>query len=113
MKAITKKRVASLLAVTVSFAAGASVASAQFIDPLNVTTLEDLLVIILNTVVTIMFPIIVLMIVYTGFLFVSAQGNPTKLASARQALKWTLIGALVVLGAKALSLAIAATIKTL
>ncbi|MBP9749679.1 MAG: hypothetical protein KBD21_03035 [Candidatus Pacebacteria bacterium] len=72
--------------------------------------LYDLLVKILNAVVYILFPFIVLMIVYTGFLFVTAQGNATKITQAREALVWTVVGALVVLGAKAIALAIEATV---
>ncbi len=84
----------------------------QFENPLQSDTLEEFLLAILNVVVYIMYPIIVLMIVYTGFLFVAAQGNPTKLQEARRALIWTVIGALVVLGSKALALAIKGTIQS-
>ena len=84
---------------------------AAFDDPLSAGTLWDFLVAILNAVIYILFPIIVLMIVYTGFLFVSAQGNPTKLQDARRALIWTVVGALVILGSKALALAIRGTIE--
>ena len=85
---------------------------AQFTNPLQSATLEDFLLAILNVVVYIMYPIIVLMIVYTGFLFVSAQGNPAKLQEARRALIWTVIGALVILGSKALALAIKGTVQS-
>ena len=83
-----------------------------FCNPLQSATLEDFLLAILNVVVYIMYPIIVLMIVYTGFLFVSAQGNPAKLQEARRALIWTVIGALVILGSKALALAIKGTVQS-
>ncbi len=75
--------------------------------------LYDFLVKILNAAVYILFPFIVLMIVYTGFLFVTAQGNATKITQAREALVWTVVGALVVLGAKAIALAIEATVEDL
>ncbi len=80
-----------------------------FISPVE-GDLYDLLVKILNAAVYILFPFIVLMIVYTGFLFVAAQGNATKITQAREALVWTVVGALVVLGAKAIALAIEATV---
>jgi hypothetical protein len=83
-----------------------------FRSPLQSATLEDFLLAILNVVIYIMYPIIVLMIVYTGFLFVSAQGNPAKLQEARRALVWTVIGALVILGSKALALAIKGTVQS-
>jgi uncharacterized transporter YbjL len=47
-------------------------AGGAFINPLGEVTLYEFLYLILNSVVYIVFPFIVLMIVYTGFLFVSA-----------------------------------------
>ena len=52
-------------------------------------------------------PIIVLAIIYSGFLFVAAQGNSEKLGEAKKALLYTLVGAAILLG----SLAIAELIK--
>lgn len=66
---------------------------------------------IISSVVYILFPILVLMLVYTGYLFVAAQGNPAKLQEAKKAFVWTLIGGFVVLGAQALSMAIKSTIE--
>lgn len=86
---------------------------AQFENPIAAGNLYDLLVAILNSIIYIVFPIIVMMIIYTGFLFVSAQGNPSKLEEARRALLWTIIGAIVILGSKALALAIQATVKNI
>jgi hypothetical protein len=53
------------------------------------------------------------MIVYVGFLFVAAQGNEEKIRSARSALVWTVIGGLILLGAKAIALVIEQTVSTL
>lgn len=82
-------------------------------DPLGNITLYNFLFTILNAVIYILFPVIVLMLVYTGFLFVAAQGNPAKIQEARRALVWTIIGALVLLGAKAIALAVQATVDDL
>ncbi len=66
---------------------------------------------ILNLITTTIGPIvIILMLVYTGFQFVVAQGNSTKIEEARRMLLWTVIGALILLGAEAISLAIRATV---
>jgi hypothetical protein len=81
-----------------------------FTNPLAQNDLRGFLLAILNSLIYIIFPIIVLMIVYTGFLFVAAQGNESKLSEARRALLWTVVGGLVVLGSVALALAIEATI---
>jgi chitodextrinase len=65
---------------------------------------------ILRAVMYILFPVIVMMFAYTGFLFVSAQGNESKLTEAKRALFWTVIGALVFLGALVLTFAVKATV---
>ena len=51
-------------------------------------------------------------IVYSGYLFVSAQGNEQNLQKAKDSFKWVLIGGAILLGAQVLSSAILETIKT-
>jgi hypothetical protein len=104
---------AALILVGLFVSTHAAYAVDKFMNPLGNITLYDFLLLILNALIYILFPIIVMMIVYTGFLFVAAQGNPAKLEAARKALIWTVIGALIVLGSKALALAISATVKSI
>jgi hypothetical protein len=85
----------------------------EFCNPISYNDMESFLLAIVNAIIYILFPIIVLMIVYTGFLFVKAQGNPAKLSEARTALMWTIIGGLIVLGSYALAIAIKSTIATI
>lgn len=84
-----------------------------FQNPLKYRDIYSFLAAVLDVLITIAFPILVLFIVYTGFLFVAAQGNETKLATAKKVLLWTIIGALLVLGAAVLSRAIQGTVKEL
>jgi len=67
-------------------------------SPLNVNSIQELLVAVLGYLVQVGTVIIVLMMVYIGFEFVLAKGNPTKLQKAREMLLWTIIGALIILG---------------
>lgn len=76
-------------------------------------SLESFLNNILDFVIRIGAIIVVLMLVYVGFLFVTAQGNETKITEARKALLWTVVGALILLGAKAIALGITATVQAL
>jgi Type IV secretion system pilin len=94
------------------FATGCNKAT-EFCNPITQGSLQAFLEAILSSVVYILFPIIVLMVVYTGFLFIRAQGVPAKLEEARRALVWTLIGGAIILGALALSKAIEATVKAI
>lgn len=87
--------------------------SGRLENPLNVSSLPDLLKAILGGVVEIGAILLTVMIVYVGFLFVAAQGNEEKIRSARSALVWTVIGGLILLGATAISEVIQATVGTI
>jgi len=54
---------------------------------------------LLGIVVRAGIPLVVLALVYTGFRFVEARGNPEKLSKAKNLLLYTVIGSAVVLGA--------------
>ncbi len=66
---------------------------------------------ILNIVIDIGIPIVTLAIIYSGFLFVQAQGNPEKLETAKKTLVYTLIGATLLLGSYVLANAIGSTVN--
>ena len=87
----------------------------KLLNPLRseFSTLDKFLTGLLDVLVQIAFPIIVLAVIYTGFLFVVARGNKDKLEEAKRAFLWTVIGGLVVLGAAALSKAIEGTVNQL
>ena len=84
------------------------------VNPLGAnTTLMSLLQRILDFVIQIGAIIVVLMLVYVGYKFVVAQGEPGKLSEAREMLLWTVIGALILLGAKVIATGIEATVNAL
>lgn len=84
------------------------------INPLGAgTSLSKLISDILQFVVYIGSIIVIFMLVYVGFKFVVARGEPGKITEARQALLWTVVGALILLGAEAISLGIQATVQAL
>lgn len=61
----------------------------------------------LGTVVAVFF------IIYSGFLFITAQGDPPKLQTARKAFLWTVVGTAILLGSWLLATAIKGTIDQL
>lgn len=85
------------------------------VNPLgdDTSTLNDLLAKILNVVVQIGVVVLTMMLVYCGFLFVTAQGNPENLSKARSALIWTIIGGFLVLGASVIAEAVKSTVEAL
>lgn len=68
---------------------------------------------ILKSIVYLLTPVVVIMLLYSGFRFVTAQGNEEQLATAKKALLYTLIGAAIIIGAEGLSRAIGETIRQL
>ncbi|MCA9354804.1 MAG: hypothetical protein KC877_04765 [Candidatus Kaiserbacteria bacterium] len=63
--------------------------------------LKTLLLGILNVFVVIATPIVVLFIIYSGFLYVTARGNPQQLEQATRSLTYSIIGGILILGAVA------------
>jgi hypothetical protein len=57
--------------------------------------------------------IAVMAFVYTGFLYVTAQGNTTKIATAHRALLYTSVGTAILLGAWVIATMIRTTIESL
>ena len=78
------------------------------------TSINSFLLSILNIITNTIGPVIViLMIVFVGFKFVTARGEPAKISEARQMLLWTIVGALILLGAKVIAEGIKATVQAL
>lgn len=79
----------------------------------NGNCLSAFLLNILQFVIYIGGIVIVLMIVFVGYKFVAARGNSTKIEEARTMLLWTVVGALILLGAQAIAMGIQATVTAL
>ncbi|HVM58898.1 MAG TPA: TrbC/VirB2 family protein [Candidatus Paceibacterota bacterium] len=78
------------------------------------SSLESFVLNLLDLITNVIGPIIVVfMVVYVGFLYVTARGNESKISAAHDAFLWTVVGALILLGAKAIALAIEATVQGL
>lgn len=88
---------------------------AQFNNPLKsgLDTIAGFTEAFLKAVVFVLFPVAVLFVVYSGFLFIAAQGNSEGLEKAKKNFFWTIIGVGLLLGAWALALLIKGTIDTL
>lgn len=84
------------------------------VNPLKgVETFDQFLKAILGGVIEIGTIILIMMLVYVGFKFVVARGNPEEIQSARSALVWTVIGGLVLLGATTIQMVITGTVESL
>lgn len=76
---------------------------ASFPNPINKANINAILTALLDFVTAVGAVLAVLFTVYAGFLFVTARGNESQLEKAKQTLFWTLVGAVIVLGAFALA----------
>lgn len=75
--------------------------------------LPDLIKEIINIVMLILTPIVGIMLIYAGYLFVTAQGDPGKLKSAKETLLYAVIGGAIILGAQIIASAIQGTVNSL
>ncbi|MFH1656664.1 MAG: pilin [Candidatus Nealsonbacteria bacterium] len=71
-------------------------------NPLKANTFTELLNSIIDFIFTISIPITALMIIIAGFYFITAQGEPEKIQTAKKIIIWTLIGFLIIVAAKGL-----------
>jgi type IV secretory pathway VirB2 component (pilin) len=85
--------------------------SVKINNPLKVTSLSALITAILqNIVMPLAAVIVVLAIVYAGFKYITAQGNPAAIKEANTGLMYVLIGAAILLGAAGISAALQGTL---
>ena len=71
-------------------------------NPINISSFPELVELLLRVLLTFAVPILMLLIVYSGFLFLTSAGDPGKRRSAQEVLRWAIIGFVVILAAWAL-----------
>ena len=79
----------------------------------DIDSLPEFLKAILAGVVQIGVIVLTLMIIYVGFMFVMARGNAEKISQARNALIWTVVGGIILLGATAIGELLQSTVNSL
>lgn len=77
----------------------------------SLDTIPKFIEAIINIVLVVGIPILALAIIYAGFLYVKAQGNPSELEIAHRTLLYTVIGGALLLGAYVIAQAIGSTVK--
>lgn len=68
---------------------------------------------ILDFVVKVGTVIVIFMVIYSGFLFIKAQGDSSAISEAKQTFFWTVIGGVVLIGARALASVVCNTAASL
>jgi len=83
-------------------------------NPFKQDSIQNLIQTLINEIfIPIGGVIAVLMVMYAGFLYVTARGDTGKMKKAKDALLWAVIGSAILLGAWVISEAIKATIDQL
>lgn len=84
--------------------------SATLDNPLQSDSLIGFFQAILDVLLIFAVPIIVFFIIFAGFKYVMARGNPGEIATANKALLYAVIGGVLILGAEVLLAVIEGTI---
>lgn len=115
MRYLQKAAAAALVLFLYTVAAGAAHAQGGLDNPLNSSfnSIPNFLAGALKVLVMVALPIISLFIVYAGFKFLTAQGNPGKLGEARENLFYVVIGSILILGAWVIATLIGGTVSQL
>ncbi len=104
-----------IIATVVILLMATDVAFAQLRNPLNdnFSSIPQFVSGALKVMVMVALPIITLFMVYSGFLFVFAQGNQEQLAKAKTNFVYVIIGSILILGAWVFASLIGGTISQL
>jgi len=78
-----------------------SIAAVTIPNPLDADTIPELIEDIGDLIFYVGLALVTLMILIGGFIFITAAGDPQKVASAQRIFFWTAIGAAVIIFAKA------------
>jgi hypothetical protein len=78
-------------------------AQAALRNPIKVDSIQKLITVAIDALLKLGTAVVVFMVIYSGFLFVKAQGNDSELEKAKKTFMWTVIGGVILLSARALS----------
>jgi hypothetical protein len=111
-----RRLIAAAAASALSLAPAVALAQSKaFENPLNsnFSSIPSFIAGALRILVMVGLPIISLFVVYSGFLFLTAQGNPGALQKARENFLYVIIGAILIMGAWVIATLIGGTISQL
>jgi hypothetical protein len=83
-------------------------------DPLDssINSIPAFFLAILDILLVFAIPFVVFFIIYAGFLYVTARGNPGAIEQAHKALLYAIIGGLLIFGARAILAIITNTVNS-
>ncbi|MEK7118691.1 MAG: hypothetical protein AAB869_03710 [Patescibacteria group bacterium] len=102
---VKKRRTVSIFCGTVIFAPRVAFAATLLSNPTPGAgaTLQDFVYILIDIVQWVAIPMLVLAIIYAGFILVSAGGDPAQITKGKLWVLSTLVGAAIILGARVIA----------
>lgn len=84
----------------------------QLVNPVKYENFSDFVAGVIGAAVNVLMPFVVLAFIYSGFIFVKAQGNEAELETAKKAITYSIVGAFILFGAWGFAQIIGRTIST-
>ena len=89
-----------------SAAAGGTGTSVELPNPLGIGTIGDLMNKIIDGLILFATPVVVAVVIWAAYLFISSRGEPDKITQARNALLYAILGYAILLLAKGIGVII-------
>ena len=112
MKSLSKKYLPHLVSTFIIFSPVLLFADTTINNPLNSNSVNGILGDIMKLVVTVGYVVVVFFVIFSGFKFVTAQGNEGEVTKAKEMFYATIIGGAILLGADVIANVVVNTIKT-
>ena len=78
-------------------------AQGRFFNPITSTALEAIILGIADILYLIALPFLGIIIIWAGFRIASSKGNEEQLTQAKKFLYWSIVGSIIIIGAKAIA----------
>lgn len=98
-----KKTVLALQSVFVGLFFAGSVLAVSITNPISATDFRTLILDIVDGVTLIISPVLVIMFVLAGILYLTSAGNPERINSAKACVTYAIIGTVITLSAAGLA----------
>ncbi len=103
----------SLTLLSLPYAVFAQTEQTGFYDPTGTGSIPAFFAKVIDAGIKILIPFVIIMLIYSGFLFVIARGNVETLKKAKTNFVWTIVGVAILLGAKLISSILQGTVESI
>lgn len=86
-------------------------AQTEFTNPIVFGSIQGLVTAIVQALIVMLIPIVVFFVIFAGFKYVTARGNPNDIKQANQALMYAVIGGVIIIGAFAITQIVVNTVN--